>query len=70
MLSIIYFTYNILQFITTTVCATLPVPAGVFIPIFRIGKVNIEFFEIVVSKFRERYLVICYYKSKKCIKES
>ncbi|XP_035225606.1 chloride channel protein 2-like [Stegodyphus dumicola] len=29
--------FIIINFITTTVCATLPVPAGVFIPIFRIG---------------------------------
>ncbi|XP_035209819.1 chloride channel protein 2-like isoform X3 [Stegodyphus dumicola] len=29
--------FIIMNFVTTTVCATLPVPAGVFIPIFRIG---------------------------------
>ncbi|GFW23134.1 chloride channel protein 2 [Trichonephila clavipes] len=29
--------FIIMNFITTTVCATLPVPAGVFIPVFRIG---------------------------------
>ncbi|KFM68328.1 Chloride channel protein 2, partial [Stegodyphus mimosarum] len=29
--------FIIMNLITTTVCATLPVPAGVFIPIFRIG---------------------------------
>ncbi|GFT82231.1 chloride channel protein 2 [Nephila pilipes] len=29
--------FIVMNFITTTVCATLPVPAGVFIPVFRIG---------------------------------
>ncbi|XP_055929436.1 chloride channel protein 2-like isoform X2 [Argiope bruennichi] len=29
--------FIVMNFVTTTVCATLPVPAGVFIPVFRIG---------------------------------